>query len=69
MREFVPDVWRLFSELLRIRASRFGIPSRTRPSRNDPYRAWKEEAQVWVDRLVRQADRTHDEKTFKEEVR
>jgi glycosyltransferase involved in cell wall biosynthesis len=53
-REFLPDVWTLFSDVLRTRADRFGIPRRTRPSGNDPHTAWKEEARVWVDWLVRQ---------------
>ena len=55
-REFLPDVWTLLSDVLKGRAARFGIPLRIRAPRRDPYAAWKEEARLWVDRLVRQAD-------------
>jgi len=54
IREFVPDVWKLFSDVLRSRMYRFGIPHRTRPPRRDPHMLWKEEARIWIDRLVRE---------------
>ena len=56
--EFVPDVWRLCSDVFRSRASRFGASPRTRPPRRDPHRLWKEEARVWIDRLVRENGQT-----------
>ena len=58
MREFVPDVWRLFCDVLRSRMYRLGIPHRTRPPRHDPHRLWKEEARLWIDRLVREGGQT-----------
>ncbi len=57
-RAFVPDVWKLFAEVVRSRADRFGFPRGIRPPRIDPHSAWKEEARLWVDRLVRENDRT-----------
>ena len=55
---FVPDVSRLFSEVLRSRTDRVGIPHRTHPPRRDPHRLWKEEARLWIDRLVHEDDRS-----------
>ena len=55
---FVPDVWKLSSDVLRSRTYRFGIPHRTRPPRHDPHRLWKEEARLWIDRLVREDGQT-----------
>jgi len=51
MKEFVPDVWKLFSDVLRSRTYRFGIPRRSHSPRRDPHRLWKEEARLWIDRL------------------
>jgi len=58
MGEFAPDLWKLFSDVVRSRMHRFGIPHRTRPPRHDPHRLWKEEARLWIDRLVREDSRT-----------
>jgi glycosyltransferase involved in cell wall biosynthesis len=58
MSEFVPDVWRLFSDVLRSRTYRLGITHRSRPPRHDPHRLWKEEARLWIDRLVREDRQT-----------
>jgi glycosyltransferase involved in cell wall biosynthesis len=54
-KEFVPDVWRLCSDVLRSRMHRLGIPHRTGAPRSDPHKLWKEEARLWIDRLVREA--------------
>jgi glycosyltransferase involved in cell wall biosynthesis len=51
-KEFLPDVWSVFAEYLRSRAGRFGVTSGPHSARDDPNRAWKEEAQHWVDTLV-----------------
>jgi len=57
-REFVPDVWNLFSDVFRSRLYRFGMPRRTSPPRRDPHKLWKEEARLWIDRLVREDGQT-----------
>jgi glycosyltransferase involved in cell wall biosynthesis len=57
-RAFVPDVWNLFSDVVRSRLSRFGMPRRTDPPRRDPHKLWKEEARLWIDRLVREHGQT-----------
>jgi len=58
IREFVPDVYRLTVEVAWSRAGRLGIRRRTFGPRRDPHRKWKDEAQLWIDRLVRSAGNT-----------
>jgi len=58
IREFVPDVYRLAVEMAWSRAGRLGIRRRRFGPRRDPHRKWKDDAQVWIDRLVRSARTT-----------
>lgn len=58
VRQFVPDVYRLAVEVAWSRAGRLGIRRRALGPRRDPHKSWKDEAQVWIDRLVRSAPNT-----------
>jgi glycosyltransferase involved in cell wall biosynthesis len=52
--EFVPDIYRLAVEVAWSRVDRWGIRRRRAPGpRRDPHKKWKDEAQLWIDRLVR----------------
>jgi hypothetical protein len=53
VREFVPDVYKLAVEVAWSRAGQLGIRRRAPRAGHDPHKRWKQEAQVWVDRLVR----------------
>lgn len=53
-REFIPDIWKLFFDVLRSRADRFGVPRRTGRPKSDPHASWKAAARLWVDQLVRE---------------
>jgi glycosyltransferase involved in cell wall biosynthesis len=53
VREFAPDVYRLAVEVAWGRVGRWGIKRRAPGPRRDPHKKWKDEAQLWVDRLVR----------------
>jgi glycosyltransferase involved in cell wall biosynthesis len=53
VREFVPDVYRLAVEVAWSRVGRWGIRRRAPGPRRDPHKKWKDEAQLWIDRLVR----------------
>jgi glycosyltransferase involved in cell wall biosynthesis len=58
IREFVPDVYKLAVEVAWSRAGRLGIRRRRFGPRRDPHRKWKDEAQLWIDRLVGSARNT-----------
>jgi glycosyltransferase involved in cell wall biosynthesis len=51
---YLLDVWEVLAESLRARAARVGIRIPSLRWRGDPHRAWKEEAQVWIDQLIRE---------------
>jgi hypothetical protein len=53
--EYLLDVWEVLTETLRGRAARVGIRLPSLRWLSDPHRAWKDEAQAWVDQLVHQA--------------
>lgn len=56
--EFLRDIRMLLSEVVRSRVDRFGVPRPAPPPRSDPHAAWKDEARLWIDRLVRQGSRS-----------
>jgi glycosyltransferase involved in cell wall biosynthesis len=51
---FVLDVWEVLTENLRARAASHGIRMPSLRWVSDPHRAWKSEAQSWVDEIVRE---------------
>jgi glycosyltransferase involved in cell wall biosynthesis len=53
--DFFPDVWTLCSDVLRSRADRAGVPFRARSQGRRRLTPWKQEAQLWVDRLLTEA--------------
>ncbi len=55
VRGFVPDVYTLIVEVALSRARQFGIQRRPPRLRRDPYKEWKDEAQAWIDSLIRSA--------------
>jgi hypothetical protein len=57
-REFLRDIRMLLSDVVSSRMDRFRIRRpRLRPT-SDPHAAWKDEARLWIDRLVRQDSRS-----------
>jgi len=52
--EYLLDVWEVFTEALRARTARVGIRIPSLRWHGDPHRAWKEEAQAWIDELIRE---------------
>jgi glycosyltransferase involved in cell wall biosynthesis len=52
--EYLLDVWEVFTEALRARTGRVGIRIPSLRWHGDPHRAWKEEAQAWIDKLIRE---------------
>jgi glycosyltransferase involved in cell wall biosynthesis len=59
VREFVPDVYQLAADVAWSRASQLGIRRPAPRAARDPHRKWREEAQVWVDRLLLGERNTH----------
>ena len=57
-REFLHDIRMLLSDVVNSRVDRFRIPRPTHLPRSDPHAAWKEEAGLWIDRLVRPDSRS-----------
>ena len=57
-REFLRDIRMLLSEAFNSRVDRLRIPRSIQPPRSDPHAAWKEEAGLWIDRLVRPDSRS-----------
>jgi glycosyltransferase involved in cell wall biosynthesis len=51
---YLLDVWEVLAEALRARAARVGVRMPSLRWRGDPHRAWKEEAQVWIDQLIKE---------------
>jgi glycosyltransferase involved in cell wall biosynthesis len=52
---YLLDVWEVLTEALRARAARIGVRFPSFRWRGDVHQAWKEEAQAWIDQLLREA--------------